>query len=120
MKFLVGTAVIWVVTAAYASASQLPIRSGEYTFQLKYEEQPDFPGTPLIVKIVGRHITIINTKQSTTFPLGVIDEGTLTWHAKSKQWIIGDGTDDSTEDVGACTGGPPVIDLRHRIYWGAC
>ena len=40
------------------------------------------------------------------------------WHAESEQWIIGRKEEDrSLRDVGGCSGGPRVIDLRNRVYW---
>ncbi len=40
------------------------------------------------------------------------------WHAKSKHWIIGDNAKDKqAEEVGGCSDGPQVIDLKRGIYW---
>ncbi len=72
----------------------------------------------LTAKISGRHIVLINDGQSNIFPKGVIAEGILTWHSKSKQWIISDNKSDRyAKDVGGCSNGPEVVDLKKRVYW---
>jgi hypothetical protein len=114
-----------IVLVALASASvalalepKLPILPGQYAFRHKFSEQPDMQSIPLVARISGRHIILINEVQSSVFPKGVIAEGTLMWHAKSGQWIIGeDESDRQAEDVGGCSDGPDVVDLEHQIYW---
>ena len=74
-------------------------------------------GNPVVVRIRGHHIEVINTKAD-GFPIGVIAKGTLMWHAKYKAWIIGNSDSDRyAKDVGGCSEGPEEVDLRHRIYW---
>jgi hypothetical protein len=63
-------------------------------------------------------VTITNNGPTDVFPRGLIEEGTLMWHAKSGQWIIGtDPADATAADVGGCSAGPSVIDLQRRTYW---
>ncbi|MFZ6875960.1 hypothetical protein ACO0LF_28190 [Undibacterium sp. Di27W] len=116
-SMMVMLALAFAASTATA-APPLPIRSGLYTFKHKFAEQPDMPSLVLTAKIRGQHIVLINRSVSDVFPKGVIAEGTLMWHAASKQWIIGtDKADRYAKDVGGCSAGPDVIDLRKRIYW---
>jgi hypothetical protein len=104
--------------AAGASPPRQPLASGEYAFQHKYAEQPNMPSVALTAKIKGRHVVLINNEQSAVFPKGVIAEGTIMWHARSKQWIIGHSKRDQyAEAVGGCSDGPEVIDFQNKVYW---
>ena len=94
--------------------------SGDYVFMHKFAEgeQVRFPGSPVTVRIDGRHIVVINNESTSVFPVGVIDQGTLMWHAASRQWIIGTEADDAdAAQVGGCSDGPLVVDLKRRIFW---
>ena len=74
--------------------------------------------SPVVVKIAGRHITVISTTTADGFPKGIIAEGTLMWHPKTKEWIIGlEAGDRDAVEVGGCSGGPEVVDLKKRIFW---
>ena len=58
------------------------------------------------------------TKVNQRFSRGVIAEGELTWHARSRQWIIGvESADKDADEVGGCSDGPEVVDLVARVYW---
>jgi hypothetical protein len=101
-----------------ATAPPLPIRSGHYVFQHRFAEQPDMRSVPLAVTIDGRHIVLVSAVDTAAFPKGVVAEGTLMWHAGSKQWIIGHtDADRHAAEVGGCSTGPDVVDLQKRIYW---
>lgn len=118
MKVLVALIACIASSCAAASTPQLPIHSGRYTFLHKFAEQPNMPGTSVVVRIHGHHIVVINTRKADGFPLGVIAEGTLMWHAGHHAWIIGeDDSDRYAKEVGGCSGGPEEVDLRHRIFW---
>ncbi len=118
MKALIALVALATAAAAFAAEPELPIRPGQYAFRHKFAEQPDMRSIPLVARISGRLIVLINEVQSNVFPKGVIAEGTLMWHAKSGQWIIGeDESDRQAEDVGGCSDGPDVVDLEHKIYW---
>jgi hypothetical protein len=113
MPFLLASLLI-----SCASEPPLPIASGVYRFQQRFAEQPSMQGTELQATIDGRHIELVNIGDSTVFPKGVIEDGVLSWHARSRQWIIVSAPGDArAEDVGGCSGGPAVVDLVARIYW---
>jgi hypothetical protein len=96
----------------------IPLPSGHYAFQHRYAEQPTLPGFPVDVVLRGAHILITNPKAEDTFPVGVLAEGDLMWHAGSRQWMIGERESDrSAAEVGPCSAGPEVVDLARRIYW---
>ena len=113
VQFLLATTL-----AACASQPALPIAPGVYRFEQRFTEQPSMPGTELKATIDGRRIQLVNVGNSRVFPLGVIEDGVLLWHARSRQWIIGSVPGDArAEEVGGCSDGPAVVDLVARIYW---
>jgi hypothetical protein len=104
----------WVATAE----PRLPIQSGQYVFQHRFAEQPTTLSISLVAKIHGHHIQLFNETASQVFPKGVIAEGTLVWHVKTRQWIIAEvDADRRAKDVGGCSDGPEVVDLQQKIYW---
>ena len=113
------TAILTVLIAMPACASEpLPLASGEYRFRHRFYEHPSIPSIDVTAKIVGRRIAILNPSSGPVFPSGTLAEGTLMWHAASKQWIIGRSDADArAEEVGGCSDGPEVVDLERRIYW---
>lgn len=118
MKFLIILVALVIAFNAAAKERKLPIASGEYIFRHKFAERPNMQSILLTAKITRRHIVLINETQSDVFPKGIIVDGTLMWHAQSRQWIIGiDRSDRHAKDVGGCSDGPEVIDLKQRIYW---
>ena len=107
------------ITACQSSAEP-PLPSGDYVFVHRFAEaeQSNIPSIKLDVQIQGRHIVLINNDKTDVFPAGVIEEGTLMWHASSHQWIIGtEPADADTPEVGGCSDGPAVVDLERKIYW---
>jgi hypothetical protein len=95
-----------------------PLATGRYEFQHRFAEHPDMKSIKLVGEIIDDHIVLTNADSEEVFPFGVIDQGTLMWHAASQQWIIGTSDDDRTaEHVGGCSDGPSVIDLVKREYW---
>ena len=119
MKLLVVLiAITATLSAAAVAAPRLPIHSGRYVFQHRFAEQPNMVSVALIAKVTGHHIVLINKSKSDVFPKGVIVDGEIMWHAKSRQWIIIENKSDRyAKDVGGCSGGPDVVDLLHKIYW---
>lgn len=112
-------ALVMASVGIMAPEPKLPLSSGVYAFQHRYAEDSS-GGHPLKVIIKGRHVTVINERDSPGFPFpkGIIAGGSLMWHAKSGRWIIGqDPSDARAEDAGGCSDGPEVIDLLNRIYW---
>lgn len=115
---LCSLTLIPVVANLAVAAPALPIRSGLYIFQHHYAEQPTMPSMTLLARINGHHIVLINQSKSDVFPIGVIVDGTLAWHAQSGQWIVIQTKDErNAKDVGGCSEGPEVIDLINKIYW---
>jgi len=119
MKVLGTVFAVLVMAAAQATpADRPPIGDGTYTFTHKDAEFENMVIGPVTVKIKGNHITVISSNASDVFGKGIVDEGTLMWHASSKEWIIGQRRADRfASEVGSCSGGPAVVDLRKRIYW---
>ena len=107
------------ITACQSSAEP-PLSSGDYVFVHRFAEaeQSTIPSIKLDVQIRGRHIVLTNNDKTEVFPAGVIEEGTLMWHASSHQWIIGtEPADADAPEVGGCSDGPAVVDLERKIYW---
>ena len=109
-----------VVLALADCASQppLPIASGTYRFRQRFAEHPSMQGTEFAATIDGRRIRVVNDGDSSVFPRGVVETGTLVWHARSREWVIAtQPADADAEDVGGCSDGPTVVDLVARVYW---
>jgi hypothetical protein len=100
---------------ALGAAERQPIRNGEHAFRHRSAEHPNLPAHPLVARITGTRIVLVNRKKSSVFPIGVVAEGELMWHATSKQWIL--GQDLTAEEVGGCSDGPEVVDVKKRVYW---
>lgn len=95
-----------------------PIASGQYTFMLRFGEQPTMQGWPLDVSIDGRHITVVNPKPLAAWPAGTFAQGILMWNTKIGAWIIGHESADRMDPLaGPCSGGLLKVDLRKRIVW---
>lgn len=108
----------WMLLLPAAAAARPPIPEGTYAFRQRSAEHPQLPAHPLVARIRGTHIVLINRSRAAHMPLGVVAEGELMWHAKSKQWILGhDPADRTADEVGGCSDGPEVVDLKQRVYW---
>ncbi len=95
-----------------------PLADGFYVFQQRYAEHPHMPGILLDTEIKQGKIYLTNNDRAGVFPLGLIDEGELYWHPRSGQWIIVNSAQDkSATEVGGCSDGPVMVDLKKRIYW---
>ena len=104
--------------AGCRSSEKPPLPSGDYVFTHKFAEHPSIPSIKLDVQIRGPHIVLTNNDRTDVFPAGIINEGTLMWHAASGQWIIGtEPAAAKATEVGGCSDGPEVVDLERRIYW---
>ena len=113
-----ATLAVALLSAGCASEPALPIASGVYRFEQKSAEHPSMPGATLKATIEGRRIELVNEADSPVFPRGVVAQGMLAWHVRSRQWIIAAGPGDADADeVGGCSGGPEVVDPVARIYW---
>ena len=72
----------------------------------------------LLVTLKGNEISIVKPNSGGPFPQGEIAKGTLFWHVASEQWIIVTSDEDRmATEVGGCSDGPEVVDLKKRIYW---
>jgi len=109
-----------VALTACQSSKEPPLPSGDYVFLHKFAEaeQSSIPSIKVDAQIRGHHIVLINNDRTDVFPAGVLEEGTLMWHAASGQWIIGrEPTDVDAPQVGGCSDGPAVVDLERKIFW---
>ncbi|MDH5180631.1 MAG: hypothetical protein OEZ39_19360 [Gammaproteobacteria bacterium] len=104
--------------AVEAGKVPLPLKDGVYQFKHKFAEHPQMDSITLEASIKNGRISLVNKDRADVFPLGLIDEGELVWHEKSQEWIIStDPADLNAEDVGGCSDGPTVVDLKEKIYW---
>lgn len=97
----------------------VPLAPGEYAFEQRFAEHPLMPGTGVVAVIAGDRIRIEDRRRSEERPDGsVLAEGTLAWHAPSRQWIIvTPATDPEASEVGGCTDGAEVVDFVAKTYW---
>lgn len=118
LKTLLALIVLMGFSVTVLAEPKLPIRAGEHKFKHKYAQHPNMPSIPLVAKITGRKIVLTNEVASQVWPKGIIAEGELMWHAKSKKWIIGsDKSDRNAIEAGGCSDGPEVVDLKNKTYW---
>ena len=104
--------------AQTAEEVKVPLRSGTYFFEHRHAEHPDMTSFRLLVTLKDNEISIVKPKSGGPFPQGEIAKGTLFWHAASEQWIIVTSDEDRlATEVGGCSDGPEVVDLKKRIYW---
>lgn len=110
--------IISLLVTVNGLAKDIAISDGEYVFQHKFAEHPNMPSIQLNVIVKGILVTVINDDDDEIFPLGIIDHGELFWHKSSGQWIIVNFPEDKiAKDVGGCSAGPSVIDLKDKVYW---
>jgi len=96
-----------------------PLADGFYVFQQRYAEHPHMPGILLDTEIKQGKIYLTNNDRAGVFPLGLIDEGELYWHPRSGQWIIVNSAQDkSATEVGGCSDGPVMVDLKKSGFIG--
>ncbi|NUO76071.1 MAG: hypothetical protein HOQ32_08655 [Lysobacter sp.] len=118
MKQILLLLVMLVSACSQQVDPAIPLVSGLYVFKHRYAEHPTLSSIQVKVRIDGSRIVVSNPVASDPFPAGVLAEGRLMWHARSRQWIIGNATSDrSVSEVGGCSDGPEVVDLAEKIYW---
>ena len=119
MKVYIALLVVASQAVLAAPAKHPPaLKSGTYKFQHRFAEHPDMKSFSVIVKIHGSTITIVNPHATSLFPEGVLAQGRLTWHSKSRNWIIAtEPSDAQASEVGGCSNGPEIVDLQKRVYW---
>ena len=118
MNLFIALIAFAISSSTTASMPRLPIPSGQYLFAHRSAEHPNIVAIPVIVRIAGHHITVTCQVECDGFPKGLIDEGTLMWNKKSKEWVIGySDSDRYANEVGGCSEGPTVVDLKNKVYW---
>ena len=118
MRLVVAAIVSALLGCSSTHVPAFPLADGEYSFSHRFAEHPNQTGSPLRVSIKGAHITVTNDSSASVFPVGLIEEGTLLWHAASGKWIIGKTEQDAVApEVGGCSDGPTVIDPTNKEYW---
>ena len=111
-------AVVMLAGCTATAHVAIPLGSGDYIFLHRFEEHPDINSVELAVQIRGRRIRIVNQSASAVFPVGLVEEGELIWHANTHQWVISqDPAAATANEVGGCSDGPSVIDLKSKVYW---
>lgn len=110
-------ALIAFAPAVANSAPKVPLRSGAYVFRHRDEEFRASLGFEVKVVIRGDHIAVISPRERGPMPAGVLDEGTLFWRPRSREWIIATTKADHSDLRGPCDGGPSVVDFKARIIW---
>ncbi len=118
MKVLAALCASLLAVPACAADPPIPLATGRYEFTHRFAEYPDVPSIKLIVEIIGDQIELTNADSDEVFRFGVVEKGTLMWHAASRQWIVGhDEEDRVASEVGGCSDGPNVVDLGELVYW---
>lgn len=109
---------LFIPLSALAQEPKLPLRSGTYLFKHRYAEQPAMESFNVRVTLYGNTISVSTLRASPPFPKGVIAAGKLVWNAHAGAWIVAtEDADKFTQEVGGCSGGPEIIDLKRKIYW---
>ena len=102
----------------YISAAHA-IDDGTYSFTIAFSEWGGKSlGTTCDVIIKGKSISVMHdgTGNLSGKKGDIILEGILMEHKKTEKLIIGNSKkDELAEEIGACTGGPSLIDLENRI-----
>ena len=108
-----------VLENAYPCGGAPPLGDGEHAFTERFAEHPLMPGHPVVAIVAGTHVRIEDRRRPRDYPQDrVLAEGTLTWHAASRRWIIARAPEDATaEEVGGCSDGPETIDFATREHW---
>lgn len=116
MKYLL----LSLLFSASVSANAQKPKDGVYTYKIAFAEwQGQSLGTTCTVIIKGNKIKILSngTGRLTAKKGDVLEDGIIIRHSTGK-WIVGHSTKDrNAEEIGGCTGGPPIIDFKHKIFW---
>lgn len=107
-------------TMTLGSSFGQKLKNGTYRFIIRDVEYHGLQVGTCRVIIKGNRIKAVYTSGGLTLIKtgDVFDEGLLLWHRKTKQWIIGQSPKDAhAKEVGSCTDGPRVIDLKKRVIW---
>ena len=105
-------------TTGDEAAPPIPLEDGEYVFSHRFAEHPNIQSIDVTVQLSGNKIAVFNNNDDSVFPIGLLEAGTLMWHARANRWIIAMSTDDLlATEVGGCTDGPTTVDLELQVYW---
>jgi len=118
MKKLIFTFLLFSIT--YLVSGQKP-KNGTYTYQIAFAEwNGKSLGATCSVIIKGDSVKVIHngTKSLTGNKGDIIDQGILLKHKLTGKWIIAhDRKDVDAIEVGGCSDGPSVIDIKRRRFW---
>ena len=98
---------------AVGASERLLIRDGEYAFRHRSAEHPNLPAHPLVARISGTRIVLVNRELSSVFPIGAVAEGGLMWNGASKQWVPGQDLANEYRDFGD---GAMTLGFREKSY----
>lgn len=91
-----------------------------YTYKISFEEWGGKSlGASCTVSIKGDSITLIHDGSNLSGKKGdILDKGILMKHVGTGKWIIAsDPKDIYALEIGACSGGPTVIDFSRKVVW---
>lgn len=94
--------------------------NGTYIYDVAFEEwDGKSNGATCIVKIEGDSIYVIHNGGNMTGKEGDILESVIIMkHSQSGKWIIAHKAEDvNAKEIGACSGGPTIIDFKRKKYW---
>jgi hypothetical protein len=107
--------------ALVANTIALAIEDGEYTFTVAFAEWGGQSlGATCKVIIKGNSVLVLHDGNPTLSGRAgeVIDKGFLMRHKATGKWIIGKTEKDKlAPEIGGCSDGPSIIDLKKRIFW---
>lgn len=111
LSFLLATIVV---------LSQQP-KDGSYTYKIAFAEWENQPAkTTCTVIIKGDSVKIIHNGHPGLMGKkgDIIDQGLLLRHKATGKWIIAhDKKDSGAAEIGGCSDGPSVIDIKKRVFW---
>ena len=91
------------------------------TFDIAFAEwQGKSMGEKVLIRLNGSDIQIIYVGEGKHFNVkkgSILEEGILMKH-ESGVWIIGkQEADKYAKEIGGCSGGPSIIDFKHKKFW---
>ena len=91
------------------------------TFDIAFAEwQGKSMGEKVLIRLNGPDIQIIYIGEGKHFNVkkgSILEEGILMKH-ESGVWIIGkQEADKYAKEIGGCSGGPSIIDFKHKKFW---
>lgn len=112
--------VLFLCTFTICAHAQNP-RNGTYTYAVAFAEwQGKSLGATCTVVIRGDSIKVIHngTGRLSGKKGDILDRGILLQHQPTGKWIIGHSPQDkNAKEIGGCSDGPAVIDLKNKKWW---